>query len=377
MLSYSDMGVDYCKRKWISMKTILCLILIVTSGTAMAQDWERRERMNEMPRHTYVCVQAKTPVTIDGRLDDEAWQRAEWTEEFVDIEGKFKPRPRYRTRAKMLWDDQYLYVAAQMQEQHVWGTLTKRDSVIFYDNDFEIFIDPNADTHQYYEIEINALNTVWDLFLHKPYKNGGPADNDWNMPDMKHGVDVQGTLNDYTDIDRGWSVEFAIPWDGLHYQDSTPERPEPGDKWRINFSRVEWQHVIENRRYQKVPGLREDNWVWSPQGMIDMHRPEKWGLLQFSDKEPGEDAFVPDPTMDARRVLFDLYYQQRDFRRENRAWASSVDELKVDTKGKDGADYLPSMITTDAGYEAWVFASTPDGEQKVTIRQDARITVGD
>ena len=72
----------------------------------------------------------------------------------------------------MLWDDTYLYVGALLEEPHVWATLTQHDSVIFHDNDFEVFIDPDGDNHEYCEIEINALNTEWDLFLNKPYRDG-------------------------------------------------------------------------------------------------------------------------------------------------------------------------------------------------------------
>ena len=99
----------------------------------------------------------------------------------------------------MLWDDTYLYVAALLEEPHVWGTLTKHDSVIFHDNDFEIFIDPDGDNHEYYEIEINALNTEWDLFLKKPYRDGGPAINEWEIPGLKTAVHVDGTLNNPSD----------------------------------------------------------------------------------------------------------------------------------------------------------------------------------
>ena len=60
----------------------------------------------------------------------------------------------------MLWDDDYFYIGAELREPHVWGTLTAHDSVIFHDNDFEVFIDPNGDNHEYYEFEINALGTV-------------------------------------------------------------------------------------------------------------------------------------------------------------------------------------------------------------------------
>jgi hypothetical protein len=90
----------------------------------------------------YVCGRAAGSLRFDGRLDDAAWQAAPWTDAFVDIEGDRKPRPRFRTRAKMLWDDEFFYVGAEMEEPHVWGTLTRHDSVIFHDNDFEVFIDP-------------------------------------------------------------------------------------------------------------------------------------------------------------------------------------------------------------------------------------------
>ncbi len=135
----------------------------------------------------YVCYRAPLPIQIDGRLDDNAWQTAPWTDRFVDIEGDVRPRPRFQTRAKMVWDDTYFYVAALLDEPHVWGTLTKHDSVIFQDNDFEIFIDPNGDNHEYYEIEINALNTEWDLFLEKAYRDGGPAINEWEIPGLTNG----------------------------------------------------------------------------------------------------------------------------------------------------------------------------------------------
>ena len=160
----------------------------------------------------YLCYRASAPIQIDGRLDEAAWQSAPWTDVFVDIEGDVKPKPRFQTRAKMLWDDHYFYVGAQLEEPHVWATLTKHDSVIFHDNDFEIFIDPDGDNHEYYEIEINALNTEWDLFLRKPYRDGGPAINEWEIPGLKTAVHVTGTLNNASDKDTSWSVEFAFPW---------------------------------------------------------------------------------------------------------------------------------------------------------------------
>ncbi len=144
----------------------------------------------------YLCYRATSPMKVDGRLDEPAWQNVPWTDDFVDIEGDARPRPRFRTRAKMLWDQKHLYVAADIEEPHVWATLTRHDSVIFHDNDFEVFIDPNGDNHEYYELEINALNTTWDLFLPLPYKDGGKARNEWEIAGLRTAVRVAGTLND-------------------------------------------------------------------------------------------------------------------------------------------------------------------------------------
>ncbi|MBI1787622.1 MAG: carbohydrate-binding family 9-like protein [Acidobacteria bacterium] len=230
----------------------------------------------------YVCQRAAGPVEVDGRISERAWRGARWTSDFVDIQGGSKPRPRFRTRVKMLWDDDYFYIAAEMEEPHVWATLTAHDSVIFHDNDFEAFIDPNGDRLEYYEFEINALNTGWDLFLPKPYKDGGKADNTWEIPGLKTAVAVAGTLNDPRDRDRGWTVELAFPWKVLAQYAHRPSPPGDGDEWRVNFSRVEWRHQVVDGKYRKVPGPPEDNWVWSPQGAINMHLPERWGYVRFS-----------------------------------------------------------------------------------------------
>jgi len=229
----------------------------------------------------YECHRAPSPVRVDGSLSDPAWAAAAWTDDFLDIEGGARPRPRFRTRVKMLWDSRYFYIAAEMEEPHVWATLTGHDSVIFYDNDFEVFIDPDGDTREYYEFEINALNTGWDLFLPKRYLDGGKADNSWEIPGLLTAVAVDGTLNDPRDTDHGWSVELAFPWAALEKYAHKPAPPNPGDEWRVNFSRVEWTHEIVDGRYRKVAGRKEDNWVWSPQGKINMHLPDRWGFVRF------------------------------------------------------------------------------------------------
>jgi hypothetical protein len=228
----------------------------------------------------YECHRAGGTVKIDGRLDESTWTKAAWTNAFIDIVGPEGVKPRFQTRVKMLWDDEYLYIGAEMEEPDVWATLTAHDSVIFRDNDFEVFLNPTGDALKYFEFEINALNTGWDLFLPKSYSKGGKADNSWEMPGYKSAVAIDGTINDPRDRDKGWSVELALPWSSF-MERSGKGRPAEGDSWRVNFSRVEWQVRVVDGKYEKLPGLKEDNWVWSPQGKVSMHIPEKWGVARF------------------------------------------------------------------------------------------------
>jgi hypothetical protein len=270
------------------------------------------------PRH-YVAPFVDRPVVLSGKMDDPLWETAPWSDDFVDILGPAGPTPRFRTRMKMLWGEEFLTIGAELEEPHVWATLTDHDSVIFHDNDFEVFVDPDGDCQLYGELEINALNTTWDLLLSRPYRAGGAAINGWEIKGLQTAVHVDGTLNDPQDEDRGWSVEIAIPWASLSEIARRSLPPKPGDAFRINFSRVQWQHEVVNGRYRKVPGIPEDNWVWSPQGVVDMHHPNRWGWLFFgsANAEPPQEP----------SILFEVYDAQKSFRDREGRWASSLGEL--------------------------------------------------
>jgi hypothetical protein len=142
--------------------------------------------------------------------------------------------------------------------------------------------------------------------------------------------------------------------------------PKDGDRWRINFSRVEWDTEVAGGQYRKVKGKPEHNWVWSPQGVIDMHRPERWGYLQFSTAEPGKAGFRPDPDWDLRDLLHRAYYAQRAYRAKHGQYATNAADL-----GLKDARRL-TLEATRSGFEALV--TTPDPKpRRLTIAQDARV----
>ena len=246
-------------------------LVLMMAGTIWAAD----------SRQSYACKKVHKALIIDGKIDDSAWRDAEWTTDFIDIEGNTKPKPRFRTRAKMLWDEEYFYIAAEMEEPQLWATYDRHDMVIFHEHDFEVFLDPDGDGLHYFEFEMNAKNTSWDLYLAKPYKDGGKADDGWEIPGLKTAVHLKGTLNRSADKDRGWTLEIAMPWKAFDRGPRPALTPKDGEEWRVNFSRVEWVLDVVAGKYEKRKGLKEDNWVWSPQGVINMHVPEKWGVVRF------------------------------------------------------------------------------------------------
>ncbi|MGA3012484.1 MAG: family 10 glycosylhydrolase [Bacteroidales bacterium] len=238
-------------------------------------------------RH-YTCYRTNDHIVADGLLNEPDWSRAEWSGDFVDITGKPGLKPSLRTRMKMLWDDDYLYIAAELTEPDIWATILKRDSVIFRDNDFEIFLDPDGNGLNYYEIEVNALGTIWDLMLTKAYKDHGVPITSWDLKGLKTGIHINGSLNDPSKPDTSWIVEMALPMGELMKGKKPESQPGEGVQWRVNSSRVEWKTEIQDASYKKKKDpetgnpLPEQNWVWSPMGEIAMHIPERWGRLEFS-----------------------------------------------------------------------------------------------
>ena len=357
---------------WPAAAAVLVLAAGIQTPSKPQPDFEA---LQFAPRE-YVCYRAPAPLTIDGALDEPAWTASPWSETFVDIDGT--RRPPLATRVRMLWDADYFYVGAELEEPAVWGTLTARDSVIFQDNDFEVFIDPDGDTHGYYELEVNALNTVWDLMLVQPYRDGGPAIHAWDIAGLRTAVRVRGTLNRPGDKDEAWTVEIAMPWAIL--REAAPGRaaPKAGDQWRVNFSRVQWRTDVRDGGYVKRADpatgkpYPEDNWVWSPQGAINMHMPERWGFVQLAEAAAGagSTAFVENRNERVKWALRRLYYRQRQFRAANGRYATGLTALRSASITVEGLEFRPVLQATDSLYE--IAAPGFDGAT-VHIRQDGKV----
>ena len=252
----------------------------------------------------YTAYRVDDPLAIDGCLDEAAWQQAPRSPRFVDLINGTKTV--HDTRAAVLWDDDYLYVGYWIEEPFVIAKFTERDSLIYEDNDVELFI---AGQDGYYEFEINAFNTIYEVFFlwEDAYKSKGydklaefdrtkpqvePFDGvgfkhprgkrigfwNWDYPGLKSAVWIDGTINDNSDRDRGWTVELALPWAGLkHLADGRSLPPQEGDTWRMDFSRF--------NQYKEAPPTKDSGgWAWSAHGVWDSHVPECFPYIHFSEK---------------------------------------------------------------------------------------------
>lgn len=284
----------------------------------------------------YTILKTSEKIVVDGKDDEKDWGNAPWTPLFTDIENGVDVDAERKAQCKMLWDDGFLYVYAQLDEPDLWASLTEYDSPVFQDNAFEIFIDPDGSNFNYFEFEINANGTVWDLFLPKSYRNGGKNLTGWDIKGLQKTVQLNGTLNNPADKDKGWCIELAIPLKSVSM--SGNEHPRIGTIWRMNFSRVQWKLDTLNgsyfRKKDKVTGklLPEHYAVWSPQGIINLHYPERWGYVQFSDKlSPG--GFLSEEDENLKLILWKYYYLEQEFKRENGKYSTRIKQLDKIYKG--------------------------------------------
>lgn len=330
--------------------TIALALLLPISAAAGTMQEKYAARLT--PPRVYNCQRASGPIKIDGKLNDKAWDAAPESELFVDISGYDFTKPAQDTRVKMLYDDEYLYIGARLDEKNIVANLTQPDTIIYHDNDFEVFLDPDGDGLNYFEIENNARGVVFDLTLDKPYRSGGSFFIPWNCQGLQLKVAHEGTLNKQSDTDKAWTVEMAIPFAALKRDFADPRDYKI---WRVNFSRVEWVK----------PGGPEENWVWSPTGEINMHMPERWGFVNFVDS----DGTVPSNpiNMEAYNQLWKLFYAQQDRRNATGRYYHRVADIPASDR-----DAFPAVI--DASDDAFTITVT-DGNQVYTVNQDGRFNL--
>jgi cellulose/xylan binding protein with CBM9 domain len=213
----------------------------------------------------YVVHRARGPIQIDGVLAEPSWDAAEKAGPFVrSLDGKGASAA---TEARLLWDDEDLYVAFLAEDANVSGAFSKDDEKLYTSNVVEIFLNPSRDSSHYDEIEVAPTNALFDASF-----SGGPRqgmDLSWSSR-ARHAVHVDGTLNQPLDVDRGWTVELAIPFAAL--TGMPRPRPERGDTWKFNLYRL-----------RQGPGQPGEGQAFSPPMRGDFHALDRFATLRFGD----------------------------------------------------------------------------------------------
>lgn len=237
---------------------ILCILFILSLVSPPV-----RAQTPGLP--VYEAARTSAPIKIDGKLDENAWARATAVGEFLNNSDGSKSH--YKTEARVLYDDNYLYFAFRCADENVWATRGKRDAHLWEEEVVEVFL--QADPHQpsYIELEVNPLGTMLDIYLldiRKPLHYES-----WNSEKLRWAVQVSGTV-DGKGGDHEWTCEIALPFEDVVTAPHLP--PKLGDRWRMNLYRVEQR--------PKAAEL-----AWSPTLREDFHVPARFGEIIFTERK--------------------------------------------------------------------------------------------
>ena len=235
-------------------------------------------QVKEVKELAVTHLPAGTTITLDGKLDEPAWGRAATTGPFVDV-GSGRPNAGIPVQgdARLMWDDTALYVGFEVQEAKLRGgwPAGAKDPHLWEKDTVEIMVDPDGDgdNKDYYEIQVNPQNLVFDTQYdgyNAPNGNGhGPFGHEEWSANVESAIVLHGTLDDDSDTDRGYTVEAKIPWASFSKALKSP--PAVGDAWRMNL------YAMKNNG-----GV-----AWSPiLGLGNFHRASRFGRVRWTAEAP-------------------------------------------------------------------------------------------
>lgn len=243
----------------VSVLLMFCCVSHSPNATVLAQD-----------DSAYRCLWTPNPPAIDGLAQDACWEDAPLINNFrmgwsKSPDQKLNP---LATQAKMVWDRDYLYVWAKLLDRDIQATVTQRDDQTWMDDCFEVFLKPSKDHSGYYEFHVTASNTQMDLYIPERTAKAYAIYKSSHEFDFQSAAKVDGTLDDRTDVDRGWQVEFKIAWKDFY---RTGGKPTEGEVWTYSLCRYDYDRDEQQPRLTSTSALTQPSF----------HRHEEFADIQF------------------------------------------------------------------------------------------------
>ena len=219
----------------MGLSLLSCLIVLGSACGALSQ------RAQEPPAAVpeYVILRAAGPIAVDGDPGDAPWRDA-GPIAFAFPWNDVAQEPPQSTVARMLYDDDALYLLYECVDPYLDAEVTEHDGPVYEEDAVEVFATPNpGDVSAYFGYEMNIRGTLLDYiaFTGGEQRTEGIAFR-WQSEGVSIRTTHDGTLNDHADRDRGWVLEMAIPFGNFRNLGGRIP-PQPGDLWRLNLNRTQ------------------------------------------------------------------------------------------------------------------------------------------
>lgn len=246
--------LSHCRYRAVRSSSCLIAFLVLAGfpfGTLQA--------VPQSAEAEYIAQYADTAPLVDGDLSDPAWKKAPAAELTNNLDGSAAGLV---TRARVLWNDDFLFFAFECEDPEPFATLDRRDQHLWLEEVVEVFLQPVSNPPHYIELEVNPLATLLDIYLYdvrKPLRYES-----WNSFGIQWAVNL---VDSVAEGGPGWTCEIAFPLADAVTATNLP--PRSGDRWRMNLYRIE----------QKP---QQASLAWSPTKRPDFHVPEAFGWLVFA-----------------------------------------------------------------------------------------------
>ena len=231
----------------------------------------------------YEVIPTTEPIVVDGKMDEAVWEKAEPITDFIRW-WTADTKAATRTAARLCSDENYIYAFFECDDPDLFTKYDQRDGYLWESDVVEFFFQPDAECTMYYEIEAAPNGAILDARFPRVGAPGGINRwSQWNC-NIKIAVQVNGTLNDGKDKDKGYTVEMAIPRET--FIEVIGDAPLEGQTWRFAAVRMElstWEAEAQLPLFVAKEGRERMSNVPCADGNLHAKILEKngWATLTF------------------------------------------------------------------------------------------------